>query len=238
MPPNGYATSSRPVTSRREMSTSGQLSMFDLPTWSDIGSATSSRASAGGALQLVSPDGPTTVNCGPGHAPASRSVQRAPAVASTTLGTSGPSGSGLSPSDVLQQSWGSSLRERLRGSDWCEVIWKPWATPWGQCLSKPRARERGNCETGIGLLPALTTRDNLLSPSMQKWPFHRRLAPALIARDWKSCSPSKRPNSRPLSEHIGGPLNPLWASWHMGFPDVWIRSAPSAMPSTSAQRQR
>ncbi len=37
---------------------------------------------------------------------------------------------------------------------------------------------------------------------------------------------------RPLSERVGGPLNPTWVEWLMGFPDGWAALPPSATPSS------
>lgn len=159
-------------------------------------------------------------------------------VDSRTLGTCGPSGIALSPSGVLQQSWVNSLRARLNGSPLCEVNWKPWVTPWGVSLSKPRASELNSCGTAIGLLPALTSKANMFAPSMQKWRLHRRLLPALTARDWKSSSPGRQGNSRPLSEHIPGPINPMWAASHMGFPPEWNACAPTATRSSRKSPQK
>lgn len=45
--------------------------------------------------------------------------------------------------------------------------------------------------------------------------------PTPTARDWKSGCASEETrarNSRPLSEHIGGQLNPTWEAWLMGWP--------------------
>jgi len=37
---------------------------------------------------------------------------------------------------------------------------------------------------------------------------------------------------RPLSEQAGGPLNPTWVEWLMGFPPGWTDLDPSATPSS------
>jgi hypothetical protein len=52
----------------------------------------------------------------------------------------------------------------------------------------------------------------------------RRLFPTPTARDWRSGKASQATmdrNSRPLSEVIGGQLNPTWVEWLMGFPIGW-----------------
>lgn len=55
--------------------------------------------------------------------------------------------------------------------------------------------------------------------------------PTPISRDWKSGKASeatKAKNSRPLSEAIGGLLNPEWVEWLMGWPVGWTELKPSA----------
>ena len=44
------------------------------------------------------------------------------------------------------------------------------------------------------------------------------------ARDWRSGKASEEThekNSRPLSEQVGGSLNPTWVEWLMGYPLGW-----------------
>ena len=51
------------------------------------------------------------------------------------------------------------------------------------------------------------------------------------ARDWKSGKASQAThdrNSRPLSEQIGGSLNPTWVEWLMGWPLGWTDLKPLA----------
>ena len=51
------------------------------------------------------------------------------------------------------------------------------------------------------------------------------------ARDWRSGEASQAThdkNSRPLSEQIGGLLNPTWVEWLMGWPLEWTALKPSA----------
>jgi hypothetical protein len=147
-------------SSRRATSIAGQLSMFDLVTWADTNNVTFSLALADGVSLSVTPAGQTINLCGPEAAPASPFPLPASAKVSPTPATSGQSGENLSASDILQRSLESRLRARLHGSDLCEVIWKPWTTPWGQCLSKPRARVRTTFGTASGSWPTPTTRDH------------------------------------------------------------------------------
>ena len=61
------------------------------------------------------------------------------------------------------------------------------------------------------------------------------------ARDWRSGKASQATmdrNSRPLSEQIGGLLNPTWVEWLMRWPIGWTDLKPLATgKSRSAQRQ-
>lgn len=133
-------------------------------TCADLLRATSSRASADGRMPDALPDGPMTGRGGPAPAPVSHSASLESKLALTTSGISGLSGSDLSPSESLQSSLESRLRERLIGSDLCEVIWKPWDTPWGPRLSKPRARVRTTNGIVSGLWPTATATDGLRHP--------------------------------------------------------------------------
>jgi len=116
--------------------------------------------------------------------------------ASQTRAISGPPGGPLSPSDVLQSCLVNRLRVHLRGSDLCEVIWKPWAAPWQQSLSRPRARARTISATDTGLWQAMVSDDAL---DREKGKLNSRGEPKLsaqaitaspratpAARDWRS----------------------------------------------------
>ena len=53
-----------------------------------------------------------------------------------------------------------------------------------------------------------------------------------LARDWRSGKASQAThdrNSRPLSEQIGGSLNPTWVEWLMGWKPGWTDLKPLAM---------
>lgn len=53
-----------------------------------------------------------------------------------------------------------------------------------------------------------------------------------LARDWRSGKSSQAThdkNSRPLSEQIGGSLNPTWVEWLMGWPLGWTDLKPLEM---------
>ncbi len=108
-------------------------------------------------------------------------------------------------SDRLQARLEAALRARLTGSPECEVIWKPWTTPWGQCLSKPRARVRRSIGIVIGLWPTPNATDGDKAPQccargnpslptavkMALWPSNRS-------------SPNENRNTRSAPSHYKG----------------------------------
>ncbi len=61
------------------------------------------------------------------------------------------------------------------------------------------------------------------------------------ARDWKSGKASEETharNSRPLSEQIGGSLNPTWVEWLMGWPLGWTDLKPLATAKSPSVPQQ
>lgn len=84
------------------------------------------------------------------------------------------------------------------------------------------------------LLPTLTAKANLLSPSMVKWLAHARFA-TLCARDAKGPG-TQRQGSKDLPAQRGGHLNPTWAEWFMGFPLGWTDGVDAPASVRSATR--
>ena len=156
-PRSGFETSSPPDTSRPAMLTSDRSRMSSQATSPDTRNATSSPVSEAGAEPSASPAGTIADLFGPALAPASPSRSRGRKKVSAISATSGLNFTGSSRSDLLQSFLESRLRTRLLGSAACEVIWKPWVTPWGQSLWKPRARVRTISEIVFGLWPTMTS---------------------------------------------------------------------------------
>ncbi len=198
MLPPGSEHSSPKATSRQAKSMSGQLSMFELMNSTGSASAISLPGLADGPSPSDMPDGAITIPSGPDRARVSRSRLPAGASVSETTGTSGQSSGALSPSDALQRSLESRLRVLLTGSDLCEVIWKPWNTPWGQCLSKPRARVRTTSGIASGSWPTPQARDHFPAHSQEYIASKKALGHGMAnlndvamwatpaARDWRS----------------------------------------------------
>jgi hypothetical protein len=62
-----------------------------------------------------------------------------------------------------------------------------------------------------------TANQPMLSSEVKLWPTP-------VERDWKSGKVSEathNKNSRPLSDQVGGQLNPQWVEWLMGYPAGW-----------------
>jgi len=62
-----------------------------------------------------------------------------------------------------------------------------------------------------------------------------------LSRDWRSGKASQatlNKNSRPLSEQIGGSLNPTWVEWLMGWPLGWTDLKPLAMDKSHCVQQQ
>jgi hypothetical protein len=103
----------------------------------------------------------------------------------------------------------------------------------GRTAGAGRVRHSVQTLARAGALPTLTTGRNLISPHMEKWPAHKRLA-TLIARDANTIKKltrgkrSKKKNdsrTSPISDslvlQIGETLSPQWCEWYQGFPIGW-----------------
>lgn len=164
MPPNGSATSSRRASSRREMSTRDQFSMFDLPMWRDTPGVTGSRGSASGTTRSASLAGPQTVPSGQDLAPASLSPRQAAERGLLTSGTFGPPGTISSASAALGKSLESRLQARTasRGSTLFKLTWKDRVTPSGQRICALRASALRTSDSEAGSWP--TPRASVAGP--------------------------------------------------------------------------
>lgn len=136
-----------------ESLTAGQSSMSGLMSSSDLLSATFLQALAAGRLACDARVGPIVARFGLDPVLASLSLRQAKELGLLTIVTSGRTGDISSRSDALTASLANRLRQQLHGSILCEVIWKPWITPWGQSLWKPRARVRTTFATATGSWP-------------------------------------------------------------------------------------
>ncbi len=195
-----------------------------LPTLPGTPNVTSSQASEAGASLPAWLVGPTTENCGPEAAPASRSVSRGKVKGRRTKGTSGLKCSDSSVPDGPMSSWESKLRQRLStvGSIRCSMIWKVATTPAGRSLSRhvPLGRTIGVTAYG-GFLPTPSGTSN-----------HGKNHVSGRLDEWGG-------SSNPWRGTEDGKLHCVpFELWMMGFSDVWRQQMPPAMPSSRKLRPK
>jgi hypothetical protein len=94
------------------------------------------------------------------------------------------------------------------------------------------------------LLPTLTLKGNMLSPSMLKWAAHRRvqqkLLPTLSASTYGSNQGGAAGRVGPVRKSLrglaGGSLSPQWCEWFMGFPRNYTKTDPILTKTASRKR--
>ncbi len=147
--------------------------------------------------------------------------------------------------DPVTSSWKTAQRSLLGDLDESSVIWpRSGMTADGQCWELPTL-ERRTSGTDSGLWPTPTVCGNYnrkgASPASGDG-----LATAVLkcatptARDWRSGKASQATmerNSRPLSEQIGGSLNPTWVEWLMAWPLGWTDLKPLATDKSHFAQQ-
>ena len=208
--------------------------MSSLETSPDMTSATSSRVSVAGALPLGSRVGQTTGRCGQAPVPVSRFRARDSGKAMPINATSGPLFTALSPSASLQSCLESRLRVRMdvNGSPEYALTWKTWDMPAGLsiCALRPsKRRTGGHGFTGWPTPTAEENGGNILRKAERRAKAKERWK----GRTGNGFGWSLAEVSAGTVENVGGVrLNPSHSCWLMGFPDAWLRCAPSAMPSS------
>lgn len=150
--------------------------------------------------------------------------------------------------DPASRSWRTAQPSLLGDSDECSVTWpRSGMTAGGLCWELPTLAPPTSA-TGFGsLLPTLTVHGNYnrkgSSPTSGDGLATAILKmPTLCARDYRHPGRSRWERTggsqgEVLPQVVGGPLNPTWCEWFMGFPRGWselpvsaTRRCPSAQP--------
>lgn len=161
----------------------------------------------------------------------------------------------LAKFDPVSFSWKTVQLSLLGDSELSSVTWpRSGMTVGGQCWELPRL-ERPTSGTGFGWLDETwpTPRCHMTRPVRVRSDVEEghksnleevvacRMVATPTARDWKSGKASQAThdrNSRPLSEQIGGSLNPTWVEWLMGWPLGWTDLKPLAMDKSPCALQQ
>ena len=109
--------------------------------------------------------------------------------------------------------------------------------------------ERPTRATGFGsLLPTLTVcgnynRKGASATSGDGLATALKKMPTLVAMDYRSPGRSRMERTggkqgEVLPQVVGGPLNPMWCEWFMGFPPGWTELKPLAMRKSHCALQQ
>ena len=194
-------------------------------------SAIFSQGSAAGPLLYEWRDGQTTGLAGLLPFPASPLAAPASVRAPTTSATSGQSAAGSSRTANLQSSLESRLRAKLesRGSPLYELKWKHWAMDSGPPICALRALAHHTHGNGCTGWPTLIKRDGATLLRARRAPNATGTEPMAWVGGLVIGIVTENRAGLKMEAPVG--LNPVWASWLMGFPEEWPQSAPSEMQS-------
>jgi hypothetical protein len=134
---------------------------------------------------------------------------------------------------------GGTITENMTGVSLAQMVNTPsrWPTPTvcGNYNRKGASATSGDgLATAVLKWPTPIASDSRGSSGRPKSGKQTQLVDAVrfatpLSRDWRSGKTSQataEKNSRPLSEQIGGSLNPTWVEWLMGWPLGWTDLKP------------
>ena len=178
----------------------------------------------------------------PGRAPGSTAPVR-------DCGEKWPESSGRYDPDT--RSWKTRQHSLLGGLEVFSETWPRWGTmrggEWWE-RTTPEHLTGGN-ESGSWLTPTVKDCNTDGPKAIDAWreamkegkrpaTTYQRLRNQVVARSWPSptCQDAKNNgapsqmvrNTKPLNAEVGGPLNPTWVEWLMGWPLGWTDCAVSA----------
>lgn len=151
--------------------------------------------------------------------PAKTSASPATAADSTVLDpASGASSNGwFAKFDRTSSTWKTVQRSLLGDSESFSETWPRWGSMRNGASYPRPIPALPICESASGFWPTPTARD---------W------------RSGKASAATHERNSRPLSEQVGGLLNPDWVEWLMGWPIGWTALKPLEMDKFHEWRQQ
>jgi hypothetical protein len=222
------------------------------PMLPDLGSDTSSAASAAGPTPYDSPESPTTPMFGLAHVRVSHSRARARGAERATLDIFGQHGSHSSRSVALQSSLENRLRAEtdLDGSMLYSLTWNDAVTPSGRRICALRNSLRtGGVGCSSWATPTVTQAGGTPEQFLERKRRTRACGVvltdlALQARTWipgVSASGSTASTASVASSQ----LNPRFSLWLMGYPIAWascgeavMRSSRKSQPRSSERRRK
>lgn len=230
MPHNGSETSSTQGISPEATLTSGASLTCEPTTSAATSNATSSPGLAVGAAPSDLLNGPTITPSGPAPARVSRFRALDNERAMPTNDTSGPLFTASSPSAPLQSFLENRLRARMaaNGSPEYVLTWKQLDMPAGLPICALRARGRHKSDSACTGWPTVRASD--------RGPRNHETAKRKLNEDGRTIHHRIEDLLTALATSTGYP-NPTFLSWLMGFPEFWIKFAPSVTPSTRRSRQ-
>jgi hypothetical protein len=142
----------------------------------------------------------------------------------------------------ISWSWRTSLLVRATGSRRSAPAWNDSATRRYRSRLRQLISERHTNDPASSSWPTLTTRNNLLSASMQKWPANRQMWATLTATSYgnnrgggQGRTGKARHSTEALARMQGGRLSSNWCHRFMGYPDEWCQL--SVTPSSRSKRK-
>lgn len=143
----------------------------------------------------------------------------------------------LAKFDPVSCSWKTAQLSLLGDSELSSVTWpRSGMTANGQCWELPTLGRRTNGRGYGSLLPTLTVCGNYNRKGASKTSGDGlatvlRRMPTLCARNFRYPGRSRMERTggkqgEVLPQVIGGPLNPTWCEWFMGFPQGWTELRP------------
>jgi hypothetical protein len=139
--------------------------------------------------------------------------------------------------DLVTSMWKTAQCSLLQDSEEFSETWPRWGSMRNGVSYLRPIPELGTSENESGFLPTpcaqmggynqSDSRNSKVRPSLEMMARHN-LWPTPCAIDWRDAAhPTEFHRNTPsLATHAGGPLNPTWVEWLMGWPIGWTALKP------------